>query len=219
MPKSHLQANALLKAKYRITAPFYDLLDYPWEKGFYQHMRPLLLEDLSGEVLEAGVGTGRNLAYYPSTVQLTGIDLSPAMVKRARLRSEKAAVNARIFQCDACDMPDMPSNQFDHYISTFMFCVIPDTIQPLAITEMCRVLKPGGQFRLVEMVYSAEDRLLRRQKFLERFVEIVYGARFDRNTQEHIRNNSALVITQTKFLKHDTYLLIEGKKLDSHKES
>lgn len=212
MPQSTSPDNALLQAKYRITAHFYDLLDFPWERSFYRHMRPRLLEDLSGKVLEAGIGTGRNLDHYPPDVQLTGIDLSAAMLKRATLRNKKSAVNAELFQCDACELRGIDTNQFDHYVSTFMYCVMPDALQPIAIAEMSRVLKPGGHFRLVEMVYSSKPHLLRRQKFLERFVEKVYGARFDRNTHEYIENNSALEITKSKFLKDDTYLLIEGKK-------
>jgi len=42
---------------------FYDVLDFPWER-IYKKWRPVLLKDIRGKVLEAGVGTGRNLKYY-----------------------------------------------------------------------------------------------------------------------------------------------------------
>ena len=58
-----------------------DILDYPWERQ-YRKWRPGLLTDVSGEVLEAGVGTGRNLKHYQPGVNLTAVDFSPAMLKQ-----------------------------------------------------------------------------------------------------------------------------------------
>ncbi len=55
--------NRMLQAKYRTTSLFYDILDYPWERQ-YKKWRPGLLKDMRGRVLEAGVGTGRNLRHY-----------------------------------------------------------------------------------------------------------------------------------------------------------
>ncbi len=65
---------------------------------------------------------------------------------------------------------------------------------------------------ILEMLYSRNPRLLRRQKLFTPFVEMVYGARFDRRTLEHLRENNGLEILQTRYLKADTYLLIEGRK-------
>jgi hypothetical protein len=52
-----------LQLKYDITAWFYDILDYTWERE-YRHWRPQLVGDVRGDVLEAVVGTGRNLNDY-----------------------------------------------------------------------------------------------------------------------------------------------------------
>ena len=68
------EENLSLRAKYNITAMFYDILDYPWER-IYREWRPWLLGDLRGKVLEAGVGTGRNFQHYHESVELTGVDL------------------------------------------------------------------------------------------------------------------------------------------------
>ena len=78
-----------LQFKYDITAWFYDILDYPWERQ-YRHWRPQFVEDVHGEVIEAGVGTGRNLKYYNSDVNLIAIDLCKAMVKIAKKRGRSA---------------------------------------------------------------------------------------------------------------------------------
>jgi ubiquinone/menaquinone biosynthesis C-methylase UbiE len=89
---------------------------------------------------------------------------------------------------------------------------MPDPLQPLAIAQFARILKPGGRFRLLEMVYSKNPRLRRRQELFAPFVERVYGARFDRNTLSHLRQATQLRLLNTRFLKHDTYLLIEGER-------
>jgi len=72
------------------------------------------------------------------------------------------------------------------------------------------VLKLGGRFRLLEMVYSKNRKIRKRQDFFAPFVEKVYGARFDRNTLRHLEQSSKLKVTNTSFLKDDVYLLIEG---------
>lgn len=77
--------NRLLQAKYDITAWFYDILDYLRERR-YRNWRPVLLRDVRGEVLEAGVGSGRNLKYYSANVNLIGIDLCLEMLRRAMKR-------------------------------------------------------------------------------------------------------------------------------------
>ncbi len=201
--------NDFLKEKYRITAWVYDILDYPWERQ-YRKWRPELLKDIHGEVLEAGVGTGRNLKYYQRDVRLTGIDLSPAMLKKAEKRAKEARCHVTLKQEDATRLSSIPSNQFDWVFSTFICCVMPDPLQPLAIAQFIRVLKPGGRFRLLEMVYSKNPGLRKRQERFAPFVEKVYGARFDRKTLEYIQHSGALKLTSMRFLKEDVYLLMEG---------
>jgi SAM-dependent methyltransferase len=70
--------------RYQRVAPFYDLLDLPFERSRYRALRPLLFRGLSGRLLDAGVGTGRNFPFYPKRISVVvGIDLSPRMLVRA----------------------------------------------------------------------------------------------------------------------------------------
>ena len=59
--------------RYQRIAPFYDLLDLPFEYGRYRRIRALLFEGLSGRLLDAGVGTGRNFPFYPPGASVVGI--------------------------------------------------------------------------------------------------------------------------------------------------
>ena len=203
------EENLSLRAKYNVTAWFYDILDYPWER-IYKQWRPQLLGDLRGKVLEAGVGTGRNFRHYHESIELTGIDLSDVMLRKAAKKVKKAHCEIELLQDDASVMHQVASNQYDWIVSTFLCCVMPNEFQPMALQQFSRVLKPGGKFRLLEMVYSKNRKIRRRQEFFASFVEKVYGARFDRKTVQYIEESDELTITSNRFLKDDVYLLIEG---------
>lgn len=203
------EENQFLQAIYNITAWFYDLLDFPWERQ-YRQWRPGLLKDIRGSVLEAGVGTGRNLEYYHPDVKLTGIELSSEMLMRAEKRGRGVHCAFTLKHEDATVMSSTSSESFDWVYSTFMCCVMPDHLQPLAIEQFGRVLKPGGRFRLLELIYSKDSAERKKQDFFAPFVEKVFGARFDRNTLSHLQKSSALKVENTYFLKKDIYLVIEG---------
>jgi ubiquinone/menaquinone biosynthesis C-methylase UbiE len=205
------EANRQNLIRYRSAALFYDILDFPWELQ-YRKWRPALVGDMHGEVVEAGVGTGRNFKYYSADVNLTAIDFSTSMLKRAMRRAQDARCSINLICEDACQMKSIPSEHYDWVLSTFLCCVIPADLQHLAVEQFVRILKPGGRFRLLEMIYSKDSALRKRQKLFSRFVEKVYGARFDRNTLKHVEGAKELEITKTEFLKHDVYLVIEGIK-------
>jgi ubiquinone/menaquinone biosynthesis C-methylase UbiE len=105
----------------------------------------------SGEVLEVAVGTGRNLAIYPADVRLTGIDLSPRMLDRARDRAAALGRDVDLRVADAQDLP-FADAVFDTVVCTLGLCSIPD--ERAAVREMHRVLRPGGRLLLLEHVRS-----------------------------------------------------------------
>ncbi len=207
-PSVHEKNKANLD-KYKLTAYVYDILDFPWELQ-YRHWRPGLVGDIRGEVIEAGVGTGRNLRYYSDEVNLTALDFSPSMLRRAMTRARSAACKVRFLCEDACHMVSVPTGHYDWVVATFLCCVIPPELQHLVVAEFSRILKPGGRFRLVEMIHSENSAIRARQDLFAPFVRRVYGAGFDRETLRHVQESVDLRVTATRFLKHDVYLLIEG---------
>ena len=104
-----------------------------------------------GDVLEIAVGTGRNLPYYSHGVRLTGVELSPAMLEIARRRARELGRDAdlRVGDAQALDFPD---DRFDSVVCTLSLCTIPD--DRAAVSEVRRVLRPGGRFLLLEHVRS-----------------------------------------------------------------
>jgi ubiquinone/menaquinone biosynthesis C-methylase UbiE len=131
--------------RYERIAAFYDLLDFPFEYRRYRKIRPLLFAGLSGLILDAGVGTGRNFSFYPHGAKIVGIDLSPAMLARAERRRPSAPAEVELRQMDVTCL-GFPDRFFDAAVATFLFCVLPDELQVPALKETGRVVKAGASF-------------------------------------------------------------------------
>ena len=192
--------------RYQRIAPLYDLLDLPFEYGRYRRLRPLLFQGLSGRLLDAGVGTGRNFPFYPRNSRVVGIDLSPAMVAHAqrRVSLSSAPIELKVMDVTRLDFPD---RSFDAAIATFLFCVLPVEQQVTALRELSRVLKLGGVIRMLE--YVRPQGTIRRAitKLWEPWIAWAYGASFDRRTEEHIRK-AGMQLLESRFVVDDLLKLI-----------
>ena len=195
--------------RYQRIAPFYDLLDLVFEHGRYRRIRPLLFEGLSGDILDAGVGTGRNFPFYPAGASVLGIDLSPAMLARAERRRSEAGVTVELRQMDVTAL-QLPTASFDAAVATFLFCVLPEELQLPGLRELGRVVKPGGEIRLLEYVRPTGG--LRRviTKIWEPWVGWAYGASFDRRTEEHVPE-AGLELVEARFAVDDLIRLIVAR--------
>lgn len=195
--------------RYQRIAPFYDLLDFPFEYRRYRKIRPLLFEGLSGRLLDAGVGTGRNFPFYPPSAEVVGVDLSPAMLARAAQRLSQARAKVELKQMDVTRL-EFPDHNFDAGIATFLFCVLPDELQVPALKEIGRVVKPGGTIRLLE--YTRPQGAFRKAvtKIWEPWVNWAYGAGFDRHTQEHVPE-AGLELVEARFVVGDLIKLITAR--------
>jgi ubiquinone/menaquinone biosynthesis C-methylase UbiE len=168
--------------RYQRIAPFYDLLDLPFERPRYRALRPLLFRGLTGQLLDAGVGTGRNCEFYPATAIVFGIDISPAMLARARARCPELATGGRLYQMDVTALA-FPTAMFDAAVASFLFCVLPDQLQAPALRELGRVVKPGGLIRLLEYV-RPQGTLRRILSYMwQPWIHWAYGAGYDRQTE------------------------------------
>lgn len=197
------------RERYQRIAPLYDLLDLPFEYRRYRHLRPLLFKDINGTILDAGVGTGRNFPFYPIGAKVLGIDLSPAMLERARRRLGEARADVELREMDVTQL-DFPDQHFDGAVATFLFCVLPDALQTPALAEIRRVLKPGGIVRLLE--YTRPTAPFRRAltKIWEPWVHWAYGASFDRHTERYVPA-AGLQLTDSRFVIADLIQLITAR--------
>jgi ubiquinone/menaquinone biosynthesis C-methylase UbiE len=171
--------------RYQRIAPVYDLLDLPFERRRYRALRPLLFSDLAGRLLDAGIGTGRNCEFYPPTALVSGIDISAAMLERARRRCPTLAGGGRLYQMDVTALR-FPSGMFDAAVAAFLFCVLPDPLQAPALRELGRVVRPGGIIRLLEYVRPRRGPRRVLSYLWQPWIRWAYGASFDRDTERQI---------------------------------
>lgn len=192
--------------RYQRIAPMYDLLDLPFEYRRYRRIRPLLFDGLAGRILDAGVGTGRNMPFYPGGAEVTGIDLSAAMLVRAVRRMNQSAARVALLQMDVTQLA-FASASFDAAVATFLFCVLADDLQGPALRELRRVVRPGGTIRLLE--YVRPRGALRRLSvsLWGPWVAWAYGAGFDRNTAKHVPA-SGLELVGSRFVVEDLIQLL-----------
>ena len=109
------------------------------------HLRRELLQDISGNVLEVGAGTGANLPLYGRSAHITLVDIKSDRLLLARRKS--GLPNTAATCADAQTLP-FASHQFDAVVGTLVFCSIP---QPeVALAEIKRVLRPDGRLLLLE---------------------------------------------------------------------
>jgi len=196
------------KKTYARIARFYDFLDASFEHKRYMPIREKMWQGISGRVLDAGVGTGRNMPYYPKDTvsEVSGIDLCPQMLAEAEKRKIEvgARVDLREMNVMATDFPD---NHFDHVVATFLFCVLEDEDQCPALRELQRITKPGGEIRILE--YAISQNLWRRfvQRLWAPWVAFAFGARFDRNTEQYL-GDTCLELTEKRFVYEDMIKLL-----------
>lgn len=136
-----------------------------------------------GDVLEVGAGTGRNLAWYPPGVRLTGIDISPGMLDIARQRRDAAGLDADLRVGDAQRM-EFSDHCFDTVLATLSLCSIPD--DAAAVTEMARVLRPGGRLLLLEHVASPRPIVRGGQRLMEPLFVRLQGDHLLRRPEEQV---------------------------------
>jgi phosphatidylethanolamine/phosphatidyl-N-methylethanolamine N-methyltransferase len=150
-----LTRTAVLTA-YRRMAPVYDwVFGTVLEPGRRRVVRALDAQP-GDRVLEVGVGTGLSLPHWPQSARVTGIDLSPNMLRRAeRRRARRKLGHVELLEMDGQAMT-FPDDHFDRVAAMYVVSVV-DNLEAL-LGEMRRVCKPGGQIAIVNHFANARLR-------------------------------------------------------------
>ncbi|WP_372639198.1 class I SAM-dependent methyltransferase [Fodinibius sp.] len=174
------------RSRYDLIAPFYNIMEWPLERFLFSRWRKQLWNQITGpKVLEIGVGTGKNIPYYPDNIALTGIDLSPGMLKRAKqLLDKNQQDRISLKEMDAQDM-DFPDNHFDAAVATFVFCSVPDPI--LGLKEALRVTKPGGTLHMLEHMRANPPVLASAMEKLDSPIHYLSGVHIARRTVSNVK--------------------------------
>jgi SAM-dependent methyltransferase len=153
------------RARYPLFARFYALLTRHESQEMREHRRELLT-GLSGRVLEVGAGAGTNFGYYPPEVtEVVAVEPQAYLREKALLAAARAPISVTVLDGSAEQLP-VEDGCCDFAVASLVLCSVPD--QAVALAELRRALRPGGELRFYEHVLSHKPRIARTQRFVDR---------------------------------------------------
>lgn len=199
---------AATRTRYNRIAPMYDAMEAFTERAaFSAWRRQLWVAVPAGRVLEAGVGTGKNLSYYPPGTQVTAIDFSERMLERARRRAAALGVRVDLRLMDVQRL-EFPDNAFDAAVATFVFCSVPDAVAGLR--ELGRVVRSEGDIWLLEHMRVDRPFVGPLMDLLNPLVVRVMGANINRRTVENVQQ-AGLKLVAVKAMRGELVRLIHAR--------
>jgi ubiquinone/menaquinone biosynthesis C-methylase UbiE len=145
----------------RFFASCYDrFLSGSEEAGLRDHRHELLTK-ARGRVLEIGAGTGLNLEHYPESVkEIVFTEPEEPMARRLNRKLADAGRSGQVVQVPAEKLP-FEDDSFDTVVCTLVLCTVEDPQR--ALSEVARILRPGGELLFLEHIRSDDPKLARWQ--------------------------------------------------------
>jgi ubiquinone/menaquinone biosynthesis C-methylase UbiE len=198
------------RKRYNRIAFIYDLLEAPLEFFRLAAWREKLRSSIiGGRALEIGVGTGKNLPYYPPGVKISAIDFSRRMLSRARKKALQNNLKVAFLEMDAQQLA-FPDRFFDTVFASFVFCSVPDPV--LGLKELRRICKPDGRLLLLEHMRPGNPVLGFLFDLINPLVVRMMGANINRKTVEYIQRAGWQIQTEENLFS-DIVRWIEAKPL------
>lgn len=149
-----------LKHSYTLLAPFYDALVSAPLDTWRQKSLARLRDTAGKHILINGIGSGLDIPYLPRDAILTGSDITPAMLARAKKRAAEHHCDIDLVCADSQQLP-FKDNSFDLIVMHLILAVVPDSVR--ALQEASRTLKPGGHIYIFDkFLRPGEHALVRR---------------------------------------------------------
>lgn len=168
----------------------------PCELILLNQLRRRVIPYLSGQVLEIGVGTGVNLPLYRPPTQVTGLEIDPNHLDRALQR--KTNTQVRLLQSDAAHLP-FKGALYDHVVSTLVFCSLTDP--QATLSEIQRVLKPGGWLTLIEHVRGEAGMARSLTDLLDKpWYRLTQSCHLNRDTADIVAQSGLRIVCTTRYL-------------------
>ncbi len=181
----------------------YDQLMRFLEEPYLRVRRGRLLSGLRGRVLEIGIGTGVNFQYYPSEVEVIGIEPSANMMTQALEKMDKCGIAPQIalhqigWEDEALEAMIAPGS-LDHIVCTLVMCTIPEPERALHRFE--NWLKPGGQLILLEHIRARRRWLGSVQDWLTpAWRRVAGGCHLNRPTDEWVKAHGFELVREERF--------------------
>ena len=204
-----LRDTDLARSRYQRVSIIYDLFESIPERIFSRWRKRLWADVHGPKVLEVGVGTGRNIPFYPPGLDITAVDLTPGMLDRAKNSAEKLGCAVRLQLGDAQAL-DFADNTFDSAAATFVFCSVPDPLKGLQ--EISRILRKNGRVYLLEHVRSENRVLGALMDFLNPLTRSVMGTEINRRTVDTVSKAGLRLVSVENLSKAGIFKYIVAQK-------
>lgn len=160
--------------------------------GDVHELRARTCTGLRGDVVEVGFGSGLNSGHYPKDVsRVDAVEPSDVAWRMAQPAVARTHVHVERAGLDGQSL-DLASASYDGALSTFTMCTIPDL--NAALSEIVRVLRPGGVLHFVEHGLSPDARVARWQRRLQPLNgRVAGGCHLDRPIRDHIERSGLVV--------------------------
>ncbi len=179
--------------QYDRIASIYDILDAIPERLFYRSWRRQLWDRVTaGRILEIGIGTGKNIHFYPPGAQVTAIDISSKMLEKAVAKTaSRPDIAIELLTMDASELT-FDTALFDAIVGSFILMVVPDPLK--ALQEIKRVCQPGSKLFLLEFTRSNNRLVAFLQDLVTPLTYAVHRAHVNRDIVKLVQNSGFTII-------------------------
>jgi ubiquinone/menaquinone biosynthesis C-methylase UbiE len=198
---------------YERIAPLYDAMESLWEITWKKRLREMLFDGLRGRILDAGIGTGLNIPFYPKDAEVIGGDLSPKMLEYAAERARKHGREIALISMDLRDI-ELPDDHVDSVVSAFVFCNLSDQDRLAALRELGRVCKPDGTIRILDYTMSERPAMRLVMKCCEPWFRWMFNATYQVRFEE-FAGLAGLELTGSHFVVGDYVRISEFRPLST----
>jgi ubiquinone/menaquinone biosynthesis C-methylase UbiE len=160
----------------------------------FEPYRERVISAAEGRVLEIGIGSGLNLAFYPQQVrEIVGLEPAERLLGMAREAAGRSGLNVTLIEGSAEAIP-LEAKSIDTVVTTWTLCTIPNP--PGALLEVRRVLRSNCQLQFVEHGLAPEDQICRWQNRLTPLWKRVAGGCHLNRPIRRLIEDAGFAITQ-----------------------
>ncbi|GEN86007.1 class I SAM-dependent methyltransferase [Oceanobacillus sojae] len=166
--------------------------------------RERIFQEAEGKVLEVAIGSGLNFPFYSRDIELTGVDFSHEMLKKAERAAQDYPFQTTLIQKDV-ERLDFNENSFDTIISSTSFCAYQQPVEVL--NQFQKWCKPEGKILMLEHGISTNKLLAGMQKIVDPLALRAVGCHQNRNISAIVEKSDVKLIREERYLAGSLYLI------------